>query len=389
MILVITTLILSACAWKVDPEGNGTAINDTGYFDSLDLEKEYSSFSQRIDQPKIASGAGMFLFRLKSNGWLLSYDPLNDRANYFCFDPACTHPVDGCVAKILRLSDAFVYYEGYFYFAYISNIVSQDSESGIARVSLDGSEMKVLYKTNSMSITTLKAGGGYLYIQHLGQSELHRYDLRTGKYDTLDHDKELYNGFIVTDEGLILHGAQYVYAADYDLKNKTPLFDRGAIIYADKKIYHLNKEYAQDGESTSRIHFYEYDMITKEDRYLHTENGGTGGIHCVDGEYLYYSPKSNNKQYITGGVINRIDLVNGESKKIFEDSRLEIDSIYSIDGKLYAGMKNVGGYQSWLPGQLQSGQLIFGKLIDEDKDGLYEFLPFEWDITELGFADKN
>ena len=89
--------------------------------------------------------------------------------------------------------------------------------------------------------------------------------------------------------------------------------------------------------------------------------------------------------YTTGGVLNRVNISTGESEKIFEDSRLEIEELYSIDGKLYAGMKNTGGYKSWLPGALNAKGTIYGKLVDEDNDGMYEFIPFEWDGSEIGY----
>ena len=68
-----------------------------------------------------------------------------------------------------------------------------------------------------------------------------------------------------------------------------------------------------------------------------------------------------------------------------EDSRLEIEELYSINGKLYAGMRNAGGYKSWLPGILNEKGMIYGKLVDEDNDGMYEFIPFEWDGSEIGY----
>ena len=27
----------------------------------------------------------------------------------------------------------------------------------------------------------------------------------------------------------------------------------------------------------------------------------------------------------------------------------------------------------------------YGKLVDEDDDGMYEFIPFEWDGSEIGY----
>ena len=94
-------------------------------------------------------------------------------------------------------------------------------------------------------------------------------------------------------------------------------------------------------------------------------------------------------QYITGGVINRVNITTGESEKIFEDSRLEIEEMYSIDGKLYVRMINVGGYKGWMPGGLQgANRPIFGKLVDEDGDGMFEFEPFVWDVS-YRFSTSN
>ena len=332
----------------------------------------------------------MLLFRIGVNGDLIAYDPLHDRASYFCFDPACTHPLDGgCLAKTLKVSPIFTYYDGYFYFAYMSVIVGQDSESGIARVSLDGTKMEVLHKVNSKGITHINAGGGYLYTLRMGQKGLDRYDLETGEYVKLDQGRDgmEYEGLIVTENGVILHGGEYVWQADFDLQNKTLLFPRSSAIYTGSKIYHFIGEYTEDGKTKTATHFYEYDIKTGEDRYLHTEKGVTGGVHCADENYLYYSPRgdASRKPYITGGVINRLNITTGDIEKIFEDSRLEIEELYSIDGKLYAGMKNTGGYKSWLPGVLNAHGMIYGKLVDEDNDGMYEFIPFEWDGSEIGY----
>ena len=78
-------------------------------------------------------------------------------------------------------------------------------------------------------------------------------------------------------------------------------------------------------------------------------------------------------------------MVTGECRKVFEDPRLHIEELHSIDGKLYAGMRNAGGYKSWLPGVLNAKGTIYGKLVDEDNDGMYEFIPFEWDGSEIGY----
>ena len=392
LLLMFITITLSSCSsWSTDEvsipvSDTDSTVGDNEYLKGMDSKKEYSAFSQRIVQPKLIPAAGMLLFEMNVVGNLISYDPLHDRASYFCFDPACTHPLEGgCIAKTLKVSHPYTYYDGYFYFAYSPAVVDQNSEGGIARVSLDGTEMKVIYKMNCWNVTHLKAGGGYLYIKHMGQKGLDRYDLKTGEYNTLDSE-EYYNGFIATEEGIILHSSPYVYFADHDLKNKKTLFDRSAIVYSEDKIYHLDIEYAEDGKTVKTVDFYEYDMKTGEDRYLYTEKGGIGGMHCADEKYLYFSPKSEKSvQFITGGIINGIDLVTGECRKVFEDPRLHIEELHSIDGKLYAAMRNAGGYKSWLPGALNAKGTIYGKLVDEDNDGMYEFIPFEWDGSEIGY----
>lgn len=392
LFFVFIALMLSSCAsWSIDevsaPVGDTEAlVNGIEYVSAVDFGKEYSAFSQRTVQPKLIPAAGMLLFEMKVAGNLIAYDPLHDRASYFCFDPACTHPLEGgCVAKTLKISRPYTYYDGYFYFAYTPAIVDQNSEGGIARVSVDGSEMEVIYKMNCWNVTHLKAGGGYLYIQYMGQDGIDRYDLKTGEYITFNSE-EHYNGFIVTEEGVILHSRPYVYFADHDLKNKTSLFGISAIVYAGEKIYHLDIEYAEDGKTATTIHFYEYDMKTGEDRYLYTEKGGMGGMHCADENYLYFSPRAGKTaQFITGGIIKRIDVATGECETVFDDPRLDIEELYSIDGKLYAAMRNAGGYKSWLPGMLNEKGTIYGKLVDEDNDGMYEFVPFEWDGSELSY----
>ncbi|MBQ2733107.1 MAG: hypothetical protein IJF74_03035, partial [Clostridia bacterium] len=125
---------------------------------------------------------------------------------------------------------------------------------------------------------------------------------------------------------------------------------------------------------------------TCEDKYLHTEKGAYGRLHCADEKFLYFSPKAGTTAlFPTGGIINRIDVATGECRKVFEDTRLDIEELHSIDGKLYAGMRNAGGYKSWLPGVLNEKGTIYGKLVDEDNDGMYEFIPFEWDGSEIGY----
>ena len=396
LLLIFITLTLSSCSsWSIDevstPVGDTEAIvSGKEYLDGVDFAKEYRAYSETLRETDLVPAAGMFLFRIGVNGNLIAYDPLNDRASYFCFDPACTHPIDGgCVAKTLSVSHPFAYYEGYFYFAYVPNTLEQNSRGGIARISLDGTEMEVIYKMNCWNVRQLKAGGGYLYIQNNGQKGLDRYDLNTGEYVKLDQGKDgvFYNGFIATEEGVILHTRPYVYFADHDLKNKTPLFDMSNVLYTGDKLYHFSSERASDGETISATHFYEYDMKTGADRHFYTLKGPSGGVHCADEKYVYCSPKSKTggMLYTTGGVLNRVNISTGESEKIFEDPSLEIEELYSIDGKLYAGMKNTGGYKSWLPGVLNAHGMIYGKLVDEDNDGMYEFIPFEWDGSVIGY----
>ena len=401
ILLIFITLVLSSCSsWSIDevsaPVSDTEAIvSGKEYLDEVDFAKEYRAYSETLYETDLKPAAGMLLFRLSNNGWLLSYDPLHDCASYFCFNPACTHPLEGgCIAKTLSVSHLFTYYDGYFYFAYVPNTLEQNSEGGIARVSLDGTEMKVIYKMNCWNVAKLKAGGGYLFIQNGGQKGLDRYDLKIGEYVKLDQGRDgtFYNGFIATEEGVILHSRPYVYFADHDLKNKTPLFDMSIVLYTGDKMYHFSSERASDGETISAIHFYEYDMKTGADRLFYTQKGSVGGVHCADEEYVYYSPKSNTggMLYTTGGVLNRVNISTGESEKIFEDSRLEIEELYSIDGKLYVKMENTGSYKGWMPNRLQgSGRPIFGKLVDEDNDGMYEFVPFKWDIKQLGYPDEG
>ena len=400
ILLIFITLTLSSCgSWSVDDvstpvSGTEELVNGNEYLGAVDFGTEYKTYSKIFHDTDLVPGAGVFLFRLNNNGDLISYDPLHDRASYFCFDPACTHPLDGgCIAKTLKVSPVFTYYDGYFYFAYIPVTVEQDSESGIARVSPDGTEMKVLRKMNGMGITHLKAGGGYLYILRMGQKGVDRYNLETGEYVKLDQGQDgmAYNGFIVTENGVVLHGGEYVWLADHDLQNKTPIFKGSVVFYTEDKIYHFSSERASDGETIKATHFYEYDMKTGEDKCFYTEKQGTGGVHCADENYLYYSPKTHtgSMQYITGGVINRVNITTGESEKIFEDSRLEIEEMYSIDGKLYVRMINVGSYKGWMPGGLQgANRPIFGKLVDEDGDGMFEFEPFVWDVS-YRFSTSN
>ena len=379
--LLLVAQLMCSCSWDIN-DGAGDIVDGTSKTELIDQpDKEYihqshTSFSERIKTAK-----GFLLFKQQSMNALVTYNPALDTAQFFCYDPSCDHTIkNDCTMQNLRTSSDFTYYDGYIYLKYAEPYLVNNRIMGLARMSLDGSGLEVIYQIDPKSIVSMKAWNGYLYMLMVEDTRIYRYDIASGEVDTLEHDVySHYNGFAIIDEGIILHCADgKIRLSDHELKNQEELFPICRFVYCDGTIYHAINE--KNGDAISAASIYSYDIDTKEDKLL-TEFDGSVILMCADPDNAYAFKQKKEKQggvsRVVGGELYKINRETGETTTVFSSDIIRVDSMYCIDGQLYAEMYTDGNYDSWLPDNYSKKTSIFGKMIEKD-GGMLEFEPFEW-----------
>ena len=395
VMVCVSVLCLASCSWNVEPPSGTDAVTSSSgkeFFASVDKTANYEFSSEGFLESSLVSAPGMLMFEYTKRGWMICHNPQTGESRIFCSNPACNHKTLNfdCVMSQFRTSHATTYYDGYLYMMYVYPIEGeQDKYSGLVRMSLDGTEIELLYRINPDGINLVKGRDGYIYINSLREG-LFRYCLETGEMERIDKETIIYSGFVLTDYGIVLHynHEDQVCLLDYDLKERRYLFPRGAFVYQNGKFYRIKTRYKDDGKTRDKIELCEYDIETGNERYI-TEDSATSGFYCVADGYMYYSPKADVKLdgYLnqTGGVIYQVDIETGERKTVFKDSSLDIKNIYSMNGKMYGEIYSRNVYECGLPASLTSRARLFGEFVDRDNDGTWEFEPFVWDTSMFEF----
>ncbi|MBQ7010311.1 MAG: hypothetical protein IJN63_01260 [Clostridia bacterium] len=382
--LAVLLFMLPSCSWNLEDDVTDKVTQDISnipsdgaFLNEIERGIDYSPSSYRVQASDFDIGDGVFHYKV---GRLhILYNPKTNYAHYMCFIPGCTHKFQTCLGNWLRASSNFIYCDGDLYCLYLHPILEQDTESGLARISPDGSTMEMLYRMDPSGTYGMYAAPGYIYINKRNEG-LMRYDISTGKMEIIG---EFLSGLIVTEHGLIVHSSKSkkLLLTDLDMKNpKELMIDRTKVLYSDNRLYYCKLEKDETGNPLS-IEFYEYNLATDTDRSIGRVAGSSWDLLCVAEGYLYYLPNSPEaKSRIT---IYRVDIETGEVKTAMEDSKVQLQEMYYVNGKYYAYCKINASLAPWIsPGRLY-GSSIGGELVDRNNDGLFEFEPFVFDATDF------
>ena len=381
VMVCVSVVCLASCSWSLD-DGVGNVTDETSKTELADQpDKEYKHQSHTSFSGTLMTAKGFLLFKQRSMNGLVTYNPALDTAQFFCYDPSCDHTIKSdCMMQQLRTSSDFTYYDGYIYLKYAEPYLVNNRIMGLARMSLDGSDLEVIYQIDPKSIMSMKAWNGYLYMLMVENTRIYRYNIATGEVDTMEHDEySHYNGFAVVDEGIILHCADgKIRLSDHELRNQVELFPFCRFAYCDGIVYHAVNE--KNGDVIASASIFAYDLSAKEDKLL-AEFDGSVILTCADPDNAYAFKQKKEKQggvsRVVGGELYRINRETEETTTVFSSDKIRVDSMYCIDGQLYAEMYTDGNYDSWLPDNYSKKTSIFGKMIEKD-DGMLEFEPFEW-----------
>ena len=375
VMVCVSVLCLASCSWNLDDPALQTTelISGVDFLNQLEQGKNvvFEPSSYFMKHAKLSIGNGVFHCQTTNASHLL-YNPITDQAHYMCFDPSCTHKRTECLAKRLMSTHYFTYYEGDLYCVYYDGSQDQASKSGIAKISPDGSSMKLLYKMDPNLVRGIKAGNGFVYVSK--DDGLYRYEIATGESKVFTGSESILNGFVITDRGLLTHTSKdrYVTLCDYDLGNRKPLFKNSLFVYAGDKVYYAYVVYEEDGKTRKHAEFYEYDLDTDENRYITTQVDYADVLCYYDG-YLYYASRMA-KGVVTlqySDKIYKMDVNTGLAEEVYNSNTAYIKQLYCIDGMFYACVQGLG-YKD-----------TFGKMVDKNHDGMFEFEPFVWDTTGI------
>ena len=382
-LFVFLVVVLSGCSmWQLEDGSveNTNSITDTkengDFFNALS-NTEYSPSSIALFDDDFVPAKGMLFFKYKFRRDYFCYNPETDQAHYFCFDPACGHKFNECIANKLKVTNKFAYFNGYLYCAYIHNVSGQDSESGLARISLDGTSMEMLYRFDTSSVTVMRAAGGYVYMK-LSNGPVYQYNIETDEMSILFDGEELINHLIALDEGIIVFKVKdsSIYMYSHDLTEKKYLCKGSNAVYADGKLYHLEVVYDEDGVTKKEVNFYECDIATGKSVYIGIDRP-IEGFYCVFDGCLYYSTHKNRSE------VKKMNIKTGEVNIVFNTASLSVHQVYYIEGEVYACASSNGSFRSWITDIYNSKTPLYGKMKDTNSDGLWEFEPFRWDTSDL------
>jgi len=381
--LAVLLFMLPSCSWNLEDEVTDKVTQDISaipsdgaFLSEIDRNVDYTPSSYAMFKSDFDIGDGVFHYKVGRLHVL--YNPKTNYAHYMCFIPGCTHKFQECLGNWLRASSRFIYCDGELYCLYLHPILEQDTESGLARISPDGSTMEMLYRMDPSGTSGMYAGPGCIYINRINDGMM-RYDISTGKMEVIG---ERVNGMVVTDRGLIIHSSttRKLMLTDFDMKNPKELINAAKFIYSNDKLYYGMFENDENGNTLS-VEFFEYDLATDTNRSIGKVAGSSLDLLCVAEGYLYYLPYSPEaKSHIT---VYRVDIETGEVKTAMEDSKVQLKEMYYVNGKYYAYCKINASLAPWIsPGRLY-GSSIGGELVDRNNDGLFEFEPFVFDATDF------
>jgi len=368
LLVVLNISALSSCGgWSIDrfPENTETVESErVAVTDITDRSVYYPPESLYVMDQKFISIPGAILFQ-HNERFVSYYDLATGECHPFCFDPTCKHKLNECLFNKLTVTNDFVYYDGYIYLAYIDRQSDETGMSGIARMSLDGSNMEVLYRCQTLRSISIHAAQGYilLVVAEGSESHLYCYEIATG--ELIEEKKSIYPLVLVTDQHLLY---RYNSEANYrlvDLKNwnesKTPIAVNGKIYYK-KRIYYI----AQSHSDTTATAIHAYDPYTNNDEFVVTVPTETiGGFYCITDNNLYYSPYEGlNAQTVD---LTKIDLETGETQIILKDFS-KIDGVSVFNGRIF--VKLLYGGHGELLGPNEKGK-HYVKLFTVSQDEIY------------------
>ena len=386
-LVFLSAFLLVSCSWNIDepelPVVTTPFASGEDFLDQLQNKEgtTYEPTSKSSMHSELAVGDGVFHFKYNKKQWPIFYNPATDQAHYMCFDPSCTHKYNRCLANMLIVTNYYCYIGDDLYCLYQHREMTQDTQSGLARISRDGSELEMLYRMDALDVTKMEAAGGYVFIFKQRKKEIYRYDIENKEMKILSKDGVYINGFIATEKGLILHTTvDGIIYTDYDLGFIKKICNVGKMLYSNEKLYHVIYTREDDGETIKTAQIWQYDMATDQDRVI-AEVNSFSNVLCANDEYFYYSTSQTGSGYSYHGKgIGRINIATGEQSIFFEHKDLTPVQMYCVNGEYYGCMQATANYDCWLTPKLLNTE-IFGKFTDADGNGQYEFKPFQWDIS--------
>ena len=367
--MVLNISALSSCGgWSIDrfPENTETVESErVAVTDITDRSVYYPPESLYVMDQKFISIPGAILFQ-HNERFVSYYDLATGECHPFCFDPTCKHKLNECLFNKLTVTNDFVYYDGYIYLAYIDRQSDETGMSGIARMSLDGSNMEVLYRCQTLRSISMHAAHGYIFLVIAEGSEFHLYcyEIATGECKKLSQKRSIALQVLVTDKYLIYahNNNPYRIIVDLETWEETVSPIRSDQIYYNGKLYYIAKDDPND--TVCPIHV--YDPETKSDSYVCSLPYVTiRRLCCIANGKLYFTPyKGLTAQ--TDDLVS-IDLETGETQIILKDFP-KIDGVSVFNGRIF--VKLLYGGHGELLGPNEKGK-HYVKLFTVSQDEIY------------------